>query len=148
VKGLALSILMLAVCSHAHAETSPLPGALKCEFESYASAVAEKNATSITAQIKSQPGIEPLTFADLDANTQSAQMIGNVGASRVTMFATGTTWSFVEVTDAGNINTTQVFLWDEPEADRGVYRAIHSRHSSIMGVIVASQHYGHCKVLN
>jgi hypothetical protein len=38
-------------------------------------------------------------------------------ARQVTLIATGITWSFVEVTDAGNINVTQTFLFEEPVQD-------------------------------
>lgn len=148
-KSIALSLLLIcAVSSIAGAGQPSVPGALRCEFEVYASAVAEKAEKSIGAEIRNRSGIDPLIFAALNPDTRSAQFVGNIGATTVTMIATGTTWSFVEVTDTGNVNVTQVFLWDEPQAAAGIYRAIHSRHSSLMGVIVASQHYGHCKALN
>jgi hypothetical protein len=144
----ALSALVFVVCGNVQADAPPLPGALKCEFDSYTSAIAEKADSKIRATVRTEPGIDPLTYADLDAANGSAQLIGNIGASRVTLIATGITWSFVEVTAAGNVNVTQAFLFDEPDAPLGLYRAIHSRHSSIAGIIVASQHYGHCKALN
>jgi hypothetical protein len=148
VSCIVLSLLALVLCKDVRAEAPPLPGALRCEFESYTSAIAEKADRDIRATVRAEPGIDPLTYADLDPANGSAQLIGNIGASRVTLIATGITWSFVEVTDAGNVNITQAFLFGEPDAPRGLYRAIHSRHSSIAGVIVASQHYGHCKALN
>jgi hypothetical protein len=138
----------MALSSGAHADAPPFPGALRCEFESHTSAVAEKPDKSIRATVRAEPGIDPLIYTAFDAANGSAQLICNIGASRVTLIATGITWSFVEVTDAGNINVTQAFLFEEPDAQFGLYRAIHSRHSSFAGAIVASQHYGHCKALN
>ena len=138
----------MALGSGSSADAPSLPGALRCEFDSYTSAVAEKTDKHVKATVRAEPGVDPLIYTSLDIANRSAQLIGNVGASRVTLIATGITWSFVEVTDAGNVNVTQVFIFDEPEARFGLYRAIHSRHSSIVGVIVASQHYGHCKALN
>jgi hypothetical protein len=145
---IALPVLAFAVCDNARAEAPPFPGALRCGFESYTSAVAGKPDKSIRATVRAEPGIDPLIYTAFDAANGSAQLIGNVGASRVTLIATGITWSFVEVTDAGNVNVTQAFLFEEPDAQVGLYRAIHSRHSSFAGAIVASQHYGRCKALN
>lgn len=106
-----------------------------------------QTASRITARIKQEPGIDPLTFSSLDPLKGTAQFIGSIGATNVTFISTAFAWSFIETTDVGNVNVTEVFLWNEPNADLGMYRAVHSRHSSIMGVIVASQHYGRCKVL-
>ena len=142
-----IGALMLR-CGASSADAPQLPSALRCDFDSYASAVAEQPDRNIKAVVRSEPGIDPLIYAAIDPNSRTAQLIGNIGAAKVTMIATATTWSFVEVTDAGNITVTQVFVWDEPGAASGVYRAIHSRQSSIMGAIAASQHYGHCKALN
>jgi hypothetical protein len=140
--------LACAIAGYAKADSPPAPNALRCEFTSYASAVAQQPDKDIKAEVRAEPGIDPLIFAALDPQGRSAQLIGNIGAAPVTMIATSTTWSFVEVTDAGNVTVTQVFLWNEPEAQSGRYRAIHSRQSSVMGAIAASQHYGHCKALN
>jgi hypothetical protein len=141
------SILLISPSQEARSDAPPMPKKLRCEFESYASGEATQNASRITAQIKQGPGIDPLTFSSLDPVKGTAQFIGNAGASNVSFIATAFTWSFIEVTDAGNVNVTQIFLWNEPNADLGTYRAVHSRHSSMMGAIIASQHYGRCKAL-
>jgi hypothetical protein len=140
--------MLLATSSATQSDAPPMPKALRCEFESYSSGTADQTAARITARIKQEPGIDPLMYAALDPAKGTAQFIGNIGAANVTLIATAFTWSLVEVTETGNVNVTQVFLWDEPSADIGSYRAVHSRHSSMMGSIVVSQHYGRCKVLN
>jgi len=65
----------------------------------------------------------------------------------VTFISSAFTWTFIEVTEVGNANVTEVFLWNEPAADLGMYQAVHSRHSSMMEAIVVSQHYGRCRAL-
>lgn len=141
-------ILVAHVSSEACSDAPPPPKALRCEFETYSSGTAQQNDARINARIEHEAGIDPLTFAAFDIAKGTAQMIGNTESSDVTLIATAFSWSFVEVTETGNVNVTQVFLWDEPNADIGLYRAVHSRHSSIMGSIAVSQHYGRCKVLN
>jgi hypothetical protein len=130
------------------AESPPLPSALRCEFESHTSGTSQSKDSRISAMVKQEPGIDPLIYGSLDPVKGSAQLIGNVGASDVMFVATAFNWSFVEITDAGNVKVTQVFVWEETAADLGYYRAVHSRHSSMMGAIVVSQHYGRCKALS
>lgn len=136
-----------AFSSIAHADAPKMPRALRCEFESYASGIAEPTAARITATIKQEPGIDPLTFSALDPSKGTAQFIGNIGTSNVTFISSAFAWTFIETTEPGNVNLTEVFLWNEPSADLGMYRAVHSHHSSMMGAIVVSQHYGRCKAL-
>ncbi len=148
VRAAVLGAIAAFVGRAAMAEQPPIPNALRCEFSAYTAGTSEPHQIAFDVAAKDEGGIDPLIYSALDPDKRTAQMVGNAGASDVTFFAMSTTWSFVEVTDFGNVTVTQVFLWDEPEAELGVYRAVHSRQSSIMGAIAASQHYGHCKALN
>jgi hypothetical protein len=78
---IALLVLAFAGCGYVRADAPPFPGALRCEFESYTSAVAEKPDKSIRATVRAEPGIDPLIYTAFDAANGSAQLIGNVGAS-------------------------------------------------------------------
>lgn len=142
---LALAIFAFALIQPALSDEPKMPKALQCTFESYASGTAEQSDARIAARVRQEPGIDPLTYTAFDSAKGKALLSGNAGAAEVMFIATAFTWSFVEVTEAGNVNVTEVFLWNEPNADLNIYRAVHSRHSSMMGSIVASQHYGRCK---
>ena len=147
--GIVVSVAAFALLSTERVRADPIsvPAALKCEFESYASGLADERASRISAEVKHEPGIDTLIYSAIDPGRDSAQLVGNAGASTVTFIGNGLTWSFIEVTDAGNVNVTQAFIWNEPDASQHLYRAVHSRHSSFAGRIVVSQHYGHCKAL-
>jgi len=68
---LPLSILgALLASSAALADAPKMPKALRCEFESNASGTAEPTNGRITATIKQEPGIDPLTFAALDSSKE------------------------------------------------------------------------------
>ena len=86
-------------------------------------------------------GTMEFTFASLNNQKGSAEIIGNAGASTVRFWKGVWMWNFVEITDAGAVMTTTVF-----EASDGQnYPAVHSRHTSISsGTALPSQYRGMC----
>src|SRR5262245_14631188 len=124
VKGALGRRWMFVVCAAAavgpaHGEVTRMPSTLQCQFDSYASAVAEKGSPGFTAEILHDAASDDVTFSDiyLDKNrgTGYAWAEGrNVSESRPMVYASDTTWVFTEFTSRGNVYVTQVFLEGEP----------------------------------
>jgi hypothetical protein len=83
-----------------------------------------------------------ITFASVDLTKGTAQMVGNAGAAPVTVLANEGRMHFVEVTDAGNLSVTSVFVLSRSGEQ---LPAVHSRHMALLGAsAVVSQYTGTC----
>lgn len=76
----------------------------------------------------------------LDTDDNTAQMIGNNGATEVMPINGPDSLTFIELTGFKNVNTTTIFL----STDNNL--VVHSRHPSLLGKPLASQYYGECEI--
>lgn len=85
-------------------------------------------------------------FDAVDLEKHRARVLGNQGASDVSVHGTGGGVTFVELTASGNFITTTVAPWLAPS---GEFAAVHSRHVIVAPGMppVFSQFYGTCKPL-
>jgi hypothetical protein len=116
------------------------PTAMKCLFERGAfSTVNPKNGFA------SEPTNNKmeLTFAALNPTQGTAQLVGNVGASNVSLIDGAAGISFVEVTPTGNITLTTVYTTEV----NGRFVAVHSRHMGAADRPMVSQIFGSCQPL-
>jgi hypothetical protein len=82
-----------------------------------------------------------LTFASIDPDKSRAQMIGNAGATEVLLQYGDKSFSFLEVTAAGNRTLTTIFFGAKHD---DAFAAVHSRHMGIGSSAVVSQYRGSC----
>ena len=77
-----------------------------------------------------------LTFLT-DDETSKSYLIGNNGSEEVQVIENSySAWTFVEITNSGNVMTTTVTESGD---------SVHSRNSVILGDLVPSQYYGKCE---
>lgn len=139
-----VALLALAACDRAsvpipNGNEAPIPAAaaLACHFRAAHVGSLEPS----YARIKAGEELE-LTFASLNKDAQTAQMIGNGGASDVTYWAAGSQLQFIEHTLSGNLTMTSVFA---PPAQGHPLPAVHSRHIWVgPHSVVVSQYVGTC----
>ena len=82
-------------------------------------------------------------FDSIDIKSQSARLIGNIGARDVKVFATQVGVSFVE-SEPAVVDLTTVFPIYGNNHD---FIAVDTRHVMISGASMAEQYYGSCQVL-
>lgn len=120
----------------AAAQQPPLPGALVCSFKTVAAGTLDQ-AGGYEA---GKPSTMDFTIAAIDSRAKTAQMVGNVGTSRLwVVLGTGSV-NFVEPTPAGNLMLTTVILQGD-----GPFGAIHSRHTVMSDHAVVTQYVGTCE---
>ena len=112
---------------------------LKCFFNTHSSADWKSGKPSVST------GREDfgLHFDGIDIKAQKARLIGNHGASDVTVFPTPAGLHFMEQTPFGNITFTTVFASRAPD---GFFVAVSSRHMDLPGGPLPSQYHGARKV--
>jgi hypothetical protein len=75
-------------------------------------------------------------------------MIVSVGSETVSLIGAGTSANFGELTGAGLVNLTTIFPASSPEAPaevgRVTFKAVHNRHSIILGDPLPQQVCGFC----
>lgn len=76
-----------------------------------------------------------LTFI-VDKEKGTAYIFGNQGSAEVDMLPSEFGFTFIEITDAGNVMTTTI---------DSVGDSVHSRNTVIRGKLVPTQYYGKCK---
>jgi hypothetical protein len=129
-----LGLLVVALATGSAAHGAP-PKAFVCNFvESYFGEIDNERLVTGKATDSMQ-----LTFAGIDIKRKAAQLIGNAGASDVTLLRGDNSFHFVESTATGNMAITTVF---HPTKGGKIF-AVHSRHMNLSGPIV-SQYYGWC----
>jgi hypothetical protein len=85
-----------------------------------------------------------IIYDSIDLKTGKARMIGNAGATDVSVWATGTGLTFVEQTSAGNLIFTTVFAsYAKGTMD---FIAVTSRHLDLLIKPLPSQYHSTCKV--
>jgi hypothetical protein len=133
---LALAIVVAGLVGVRAAQ--PVPRAFVCSFDTGTEATVDQG----TVEAKPITGA-PLnvTFAAVDPAKGTAQIVGNLGASDITLIVGTDGYSFVEVTGVGNVILTTVF--DTSVASGGLF-AVMSRHVSIQGPVV-SHYRGACE---
>ena len=75
-----------------------------------------------------------LTFI-VDSETGKAYMKGNLGTEDVQVISAESSFTFVEITDTGNVMTTTI---------DSARKSVHSRNAVLFGEIVPTQYYGTC----
>jgi hypothetical protein len=86
-----------------------------------------------------------LHFDSIDLKSGKARLIGDQGASDVTVWATASGITFVERTAFGNLVITTVF--SERVPGKAAFYAVVSRHMQMLrGNPLPSQYHGSCKV--
>jgi hypothetical protein len=126
----------------------PTPNELLCDFHTSVSSVARPGSSFFETEIQREPGLHSITFSDINPLSRSAWAFGpDVDSGRAIVDVWEATWTFTEFTYQGNIFVTQVFIEEEPEASRELYRTVRSRQWTTMGSIYATQQYGLCKAI-
>jgi len=97
---------------------------ITCDYDSFASVQKVDHAIEVMQ----------LTFT-VDTDTSAAQVIRDSGVTEVDLYPTGGGFTFVEVSELGNILTTTVDV-------KG--KSAHSRNTIIDSELVPSQFYGSC----
>ena len=147
MNAIALRLGFLALCLSNNPvqaqESQEYPPALVCAFTHSAVAESDRGSAAFTVESKDGRGMEPFIFAAINLQNRTAQLIGNAGSADVKIVVGSLGLTFVEITPAGNLNITAVSNYEEPAS--GIFRAVHSRNSNIVGAIVASQYYGTCE---
>lgn len=137
----AVFALVALFSTYAFAEETSLNKlvSLKCEFPIIATNDWQNDAP--------EPKIEKeQKFAfhidGIDTSKDTARIIGNAGAEVLTTVSTRESIHFLETTPSGNLNITTVF---DARTKDGRYKAVHSRHMTMMGGPLPSQAYGFCR---
>jgi len=112
---------------------------LKCEFPTSATSDWQED----VPKPKVKKGQKFAFHLDgIDSTKGTARIIGNAGAKDLTVVSTPESTHFLETTPSGNLNITTVF--DARTKDER-YKAVHSRHVTMMGGPLPSQAYGFCR---
>ena len=127
--------------SYAFAEEASLNKlkSLKCEFPTSASNDWQKDAP---VPIVKKGQKFAFHIDGIDTSKGTARIIGNAGAEDLTAVSTQESIHFLETTPSGNLNITTVF---DAHTKEGSYKAVHSRHVTMMGGPLPSQAYGFCR---
>ena len=134
---LALSLLVSTVTTQAQ-QSIFAARSLKCSFNVNAFADWKSGKPSVTL------GREDfgLHLDGIDVKAKKARLIGNQGASDVTVFATLAGLHFIEQAAFGNITLTTVFATQSSDG----FIAVSSRHLELPGGPSPSQYHGLCKL--
>jgi hypothetical protein len=118
---------------------------LRCAF---ADAEGRDSFTTPNARISDRSYPE-VVFDSIDYAGHTARMIGNIGASDVTLINGELALTFVEMTSVGGIIVTTIFKGASVGSPLArTFRAVTSRHiARSFGGETATQHYGVCRAL-
>ena len=72
-----------------------------------------------------------------DAEKNKAYVVGNQGVEEVVSIAGYKVISFIEITSTKSIITTTIV---------NKKKTVHSRNTTLLGELIASQYYGSCKI--
>lgn len=97
---------------------------IRCQLNIGSTATWKAGSPSIE---RSESGEGEVTFDAIEPEESTARAIGNVGAEDVLVLSTQIGFTFVEVTDAGNLVVTTVFASTAPERPNH-FIAVESRH--------------------
>jgi len=127
---------LAAASSIVHADAAP--ATLVCSLSG-----GTFTSMEIDGTVNSKPNSSgtDLTFAAIDLEQHTAQIIGNAGAGPVYVYASETGMNVLEITPSGNMNLLTVMLDDKG----GKHPAAYSRHvfTPLIGGMV-SQMFGTC----
>ena len=116
----ALTLALILSTSISYAETF----LVECKYDSYADDLLKIQKSDLELQF----------LIDND----KAYMIGNSGSVEVIHYISDQGLFFIEQTPSGNLTTTTINFTQ--------FSTVHSRHILIGSELVASQHYGSCKI--
>jgi hypothetical protein len=138
---LVLILLVIAgALSPGRAWAVKLPAAFVCEFSTGVFSTAEGGSFTTSETHETLH----LTFASIDQERGTAQLIGNQAAGDVLLFFTQLVVNFVEFTPIGNPTVTTVYTPPDVEGRR--FLASHSRHiGGFSGGPMVSQYLGFCE---
>lgn len=144
-----ICVWAMALTQQALADLVDPPFELRCEFDTLASAIAPSGSTEFTVDVQHMAGLDSISFFNINIASRSALAEGNnIESGRVVVEVWPSTWTFTEYTFVGNIYVTQVFVENEPDARRGIFRAIRSRQWASLGGVYGTQQYGVCRALS
>jgi hypothetical protein len=93
---------------------------------------------------KGEKTSETMNFTLTVDSPNTGKMIGNAGASEVSVLDTAEGTSFLEQTPSGNIAVTTVFKATQSNKRK----AVHSRHMNLLENPLISQYVGNCELKN
>ena len=115
---------------------------VRCEFPWAAVTDWEKNSDPEIE--KQNPEKMKFHIDSINREKKTARIIGNVGASDVSMIPGMYALNFIEITPPGGLNLLTIDR--EPLERDGFFRAVYSRHSALSplfsGTWIVSQYYG------
>ncbi|WP_439643872.1 hypothetical protein [Gemmatimonas sp.] len=85
-----------------------------------------------------------LIFDSIDHKRRTARLISNQGAEDISAHLADDAIFLLESTLSGHLQVTAIY---EPRGQDGLYKAVHSRHTSMMDHPLPSQFYGSCRPL-
>jgi len=94
-----------------------------------------------------------LVFDAIDPTSGTARLIGNAGATDVTLSVNAKGLHFIEVTGSGNLMVTTVFRTAASHGAPGTFVFVYSRHFALgsaagdSNATIPSQHHGLCAIL-
>jgi hypothetical protein len=130
--------VMFSLLLSNRAWASELPAAFVCEFTTGLFSAPE-GARFVTSDA---PDTMSMTYASIDQEGGTAQMIANMGAADVTLLVGRNVVHFLEATEAGNLTLTTIHSASHPE---GRFFASHSRHIGSTKELLVSQYFGFCE---
>jgi hypothetical protein len=87
-----------------------------------------------------------LLFDQLDPINKTGRLIGNAGATDVTILRGNRSIHIIEQTTTGNLNHTTIF--EPTKESNNLYPVVHSRHLNLSAGPFPSQHLGLCRRIN
>jgi hypothetical protein len=94
-------------------------------------------------QTESDKSLGDSIFDNIDLEKKSGRLIGNNGASDVTVLTKGNSLNILEITGTGNMNVTTIFLSNDPKF-KGRLPVVQSRHVYLSNGPIPSQYLGFC----
>jgi hypothetical protein len=132
----AVAILLFAITSHAQ------PISVRCNFSG--GVVSEYD--SGPPRSKSTSDISEMVFDQIDPASNTARLIGNVGASTVRAIHGAGFVHLIEITGIGNMNLTTIYHSQSGRSRVG-FPVVHSRHIMTPSGPLPSQYVGLCRQL-
>lgn len=118
---------------------------LRCMFtKSFTAEHNEQGGMTSYDKGRNSFGNDSMVYDKIDLEKATARLIGNNGSAELSsgLFIGGL--NFIESTGVGSLSITSVF--NKTNKD-GEYSAVMSRHMSMDGTPVVSQHFGLCKIV-
>jgi hypothetical protein len=135
-RSLFLMLLAALAAPSARAADEPAPTVLQCMFTGGQTYVYDKG------QFVAEKSA-PLTFgiAAINTQAQTASLTTERGSGPLRLVLAANATHYLEVVTEGWLHITTVY--DKDDA-KGIYPAVHSRHSGVLGQPIVTQYQGSC----